>query len=755
MKEKYAGIIIDISHEKLDRIFEYIIPDEMLPIIETGMEVKVPFGQGNKLRKGYVVDLREESEFPVEKLKAIDSICEKTVSMESKVLGLAYWMKNQYGSTMINALRTVLPVKKKVKEAVYKTVECIASDEQIEEALGQCNRRVHAARIRLLEELKIAKSIPLGIITEKLAVSANVVKTLEKHGIVRIVEERQYRGPVVHKRNHTEKHTLSEEQQCCVEGIKKGIEEGSFDVSLIHGITGSGKTEVYMELIEQVIARGKQAIVLIPEISLTFQTLMRFYERFGDRVSVMHSRLSDGERYDQYERAKNGELDIIIGPRSALFIPFPNLGMIVIDEEHEGSYKSEKMPKYHAREVAEYIAKRENAQLVLGSATPSLESYYRAQNGIYHFYQLKNRNGGAMLPNVKTVDMRAELKSGNKSYFSRELREQLTETLVKGQQAMLFINRRGYAGFVSCRECGYVLKCPHCDVSLSQHGISASGNPKMQPRSGEKMVCHYCGYEMSPVTLCPECGSKYIAGFKAGTERMEQELKKEYPSIRVLRMDADTTKNKDDYDRILSAFANGEADVLVGTQMIVKGHDFSNVTLVGVLSADLSLFSADYRSSERTFQLIVQAAGRAGRGNKRGNVVIQTYKPDHYSIVHASKQDYEGFYEEEILYRTLLGYPPVCHMLAVQLYAKQEEDGDRLIKVFAEETEKQGKDISVIGPAKAVISKIRDVHRRVFYVKANSYEDLVVIKDILEKKAEVILTENELLQFDFDPTGMF
>lgn len=742
----FAGIIIDISHEKLDRIFEYAVPEEMLPHLRPGMTVMVPFGKGNTLRKGYVVELREKAEYPVEQIKSIQEICEKSITLESKLLALAGWMKHQYGSTMVNCLKTVLPVKQKKKAETYKYVETIANQDELDAEIAKCNRRTNAARIKLLEELKRVDSIPLSIVQDKLAVSVNVVKTLEKHGIVRIREERQYRNPRAHKRENIPRHILNPEQQAAVDGISAAMERGESQVSLLYGVTGSGKTEVYMELIERAIEKGQQAIVLIPEIALTFQTLMRFYERFGDRVSVVHSRLSEGERYDQYERAKKGELDIIIGPRSALFIPFPRLGMIVIDEEHESSYKSEKMPKYHAREVAEYIVKRENAQLVLGSATPSLESYYRAQKGEYRLYRLQHRNGTAVLPAVNTVDMRQELKEGNRSYFSRELKERLTEVLTKGQQAMLFINRRGYAGFVSCRECGYVLKCPHCEVSLSQHGTSGKGT----------MVCHYCGYEMPQVSCCPECGSKYIAGFRAGTERMEQELKKEYPSIRVLRMDADTTKKKEDYDRILSAFANNEADVLVGTQMIVKGHDFPNVTLVGILAADLSLFSADYRSAERCFQLAVQACGRAGRGDKKGHVVIQTYKPEHYSIKHAAKQDYDGFYEEEIVYRSMLGYPPAGHMLAVQIFAVEEHRAEEVIHDLAALVKhKFSQNISLVGPAKAVFSKIRDVYRMVFYLKSEDYSILVEAKDLLEAHGETHLTPRENLQFDFDPMGMF
>ena len=381
---------------------------------------------------------------------------------------------------------------------------------------------------------------------------------------------------------------------------------------------------------------------------------MRFYHHFGDRVSIVNSSLSYGERYDQFERAKRGELDVMIGPRSALFTPFSDLGLIVIDEEHENSYKSESMPKYHAVEVAKELADMCGASLVLGSATPSVDSYYKAQNGEYKLYTMQQRTSGSTLPIVHTVDLRQELKEGNRSIFSRKLQELIKERLNKKEQVMLFLNRRGYAGFISCRNCGYVMKCPHCDISLSEH------------KNG-KLVCHYCGHEEIKPQVCPTCGSKYLLGFRAGTQQIEEQLYQLFPGISVLRMDGDTTKKKDSYEQILSSFNDGGADVLVGTQMIVKGHDFPNVTLMGIIAADLSLAANDYRAGERTFALLTQAAGRAGRGTEPGEVVIQTYQPDHYSVMHAANQDYKGFYEEEILYRTFSSYPPVCKMLMVMV----------------------------------------------------------------------------------------
>ena len=485
--------------------------------------------------------------------------------------------------------------------------------------------------------------------------------------------------------------------------------------------------------------------MLIPEIALTYQTLLRFYKRFGDRVSVINSTLSMGEKYDQTERAKRGELDVMIGPRSALFTPFPNLGVIIIDEEHENSYKSESMPKYHARETAMQIASLKGASVVLGSATPSLEASYRAERGEYKRYLLKKRLTGGTLPQVYTVDLREELKEGNRSIFSRKLKTLMEQRLAAGEQSILFLNRRGYAGFISCRACGHVMKCPHCDVSLSEH------------RNG-MLICHYCGHEEKRPPLCPSCGSRYLLGFRAGTEQIEEAVYREFPGARVLRMDADSTRSKESYEKILSAFADGKADILVGTQMIVKGHDFPNVTLVGILAADMSLNQNDYRAGERTFQLLTQAAGRAGRGTRPGEVVIQTYQPEHYSIVHAANQDYEGFYQEEIVYRELLQYPPAAHMLAILAVSGEEAQGSGVLGTFAGMVrERYGNDKSlyIIGPAQAAVARINDLYRHTLYLKHPDYERLVQIKDMLEAYGKEQDFRNLNIQFDFNPMNTY
>lgn len=485
--------------------------------------------------------------------------------------------------------------------------------------------------------------------------------------------------------------------------------------------------------------------MLIPEIALTYQTLLRFYKRFGDRVSVMNSTLSAGEKYDQIERAKAGEIDVIIGPRSALFTPFPNLGVIVMDEEHENSYKSETSPRYHARETAVYIASLCGASVVLGSATPSLEAYYRAGQGQYQLYEMKERPGNSVLPAVYITDLRKELKEGNRSMFGRKLHSLMEERLSRGEQTILFLNRRGYAGFVSCRACGHVMKCPHCDVSLSEH------------KNG-LLICHYCGYQERKPEKCPVCASPYLLGFKAGTQQVEEAIYREFPQARVLRMDGDTTRKKESYEKILSAFADEEADILVGTQMIVKGHDFPGVTLVGVLAADLSLNRNDYRAGERTFQLLTQAAGRAGRGERPGEVVIQTYQPEHYSVVYAARQDYEGFYREELAYRALVGYPPVEHMLAVLIVSRVQEDGEKLGQQMAELIMAEMGEISgfrVIGPAQASIGKISDLYRHTLYLRHREYQVLVRAKDRWERFCREHEQRDQTVQFDFDPMNTY
>ncbi|MBR5993199.1 MAG: primosomal protein N' [Lachnospiraceae bacterium] len=730
-----AKVIINISHESVDRPFTYIIPESLKARVNLGSAVSVPFGAGNTLKKGYVVELTDHTDVAPEKLKEIADVPDKDISLSDKRIALAAWMKRNYGSTMIAALKTVIPVKEKVKESVKKTVVRKKAPEEIEEYIA--GNKSKTAQLRLLNALLDEERIPKSILDDKLHILASTYKKLEELGFIEIEEERIVRGAVSMNVAHDSHMKLSPAQQTIVDEVRDDFDKNIHKTYLIHGITGSGKTEVYMQIIDDVIGRGRQAIVLIPEISLTYQTLMRFYKRFGDRVCVMNSTLSKGEKYDIYRQAIEGEVDIVIGPRSALFTPFNNLGVIIIDEEHEGTYKSETMPKYHARETAIELARMNNASVILGSATPSIDSYYRAKNGEYKLFTLTERLTGNQLPNVIVSDLRKELREGNRSILSRNLQELIEDRLNKNEQIMLFLNRRGMAGFVSCRACGFVVKCPHCDVSLSLH------------RNG-KLVCHYCGYTTDNYKNCPQCGSKYILGFKAGTEQVEEIVQKMYPKARTLRMDADTTKKKESYEEILSRFLDHEADILIGTQMIVKGHDFKNVTLMGVLAADMSLFAADFRAPEKTFDLLTQAAGRAGRGDKPGDVVIQTYQPDHYAISFSVDQDYEGFYEEEIGYRDLMDYPPAAHMLSVLVTGADEKACEALAANLAMGVREHFKTL-VIGPAPASVSKINDVYRQVFYLKHKSYDALVEIKDFLEEALSSRKQFKESVFFDFDP----
>lgn len=732
---RYANIIIDISHEKLDKTFQYKIPEDLKGKLVPGMEVLVPFGKGNKERKGYLMSLSSRAEYDEEKMKEIVGIAPGGIAVEDRMAGLAAWIRENYGGTMIQALRTVLPVKQKIKNRSSRKIILNLEEEEAIRLLEVYRKKHYKAKERLLSALLEEKCLDKSVADSRLNISSSTIKAMEEEGILRLEETRLYRNPVKSKNVSAYILELNQEQKTVVKRILNRKEEEK--VFLIEGVTGSGKTEVYMELIEDTLRKGKEAIVLIPEIALTYQMVQRFYERFKDRVSIINSKLSQGEKYDQFERAKKGEIRIMIGPRSALFTPFQNLGIIIVDEEHESSYKSETVPCYHAREVAIERARREGACVVLGSATPSVESYYKALAGEYVLCRLEKRVDNRPLPEVSIVDLREELKAGNRSILSRELADKMQGCLERKEQMMLFINRRGYAGFVSCRTCGHVMKCPHCDVSLYEHKGRA-GNP------AKRLVCHYCGFEQESVSTCPKCGSRYIGGFRAGTQQMEDIVKKAFPTARILRMDFDTTREKDSYERILETFANGEADILIGTQMIVKGHNFPKVTLVGVLAADLSLYVSDYRASERTFQLLVQAAGRAGRGDLPGQVVIQTYQPEHYSIQDAAVQNYQAFYEEELLYRKLTGYPPFGHMAAVYLFSEKEEKLARAankLKEFLTEIKDRDKKLEtlkIVGPADCAVAKINDVYRKVLYLLSEDYTQLLAVKE----KIEIFLDEN-------------
>lgn len=650
MSQKYADIIIDISHEAIDRAFQYKIPDELIDCIEIGTKAQVPFGNGNKLRQGYVIGITDTPSYDEDKIKYIDSVDEKGLQIEGKLIRLAAWMHETYGSTMINALKTVMPVKQSVRAAAKKVVE---------------------------EEYVVEKP------------------------------------PVLE---------LNADQQSLVDEFCSDFHAGRRKNYLLRGVTGSGKTEVYIGCIKKVIEDGGQAIVLIPEIGLTYQNVARMKQHFGSRVAVIHSKQSKGEKYQMLMKAGRHEVDVIIGPRSALFTPCDNLKLIIIDEEHDAAYKSDQPPKYHARETAIERARLEGASVILGSATPTIESYALAKLGRYTLWELTDRPCGMRLPDVSVVDMREEFHMGNRGIISQELKELMNECLGRNEQVMLFINRRGYNSFVSCRECGEVIKCPKCEVALSLHNNGF-------------MMCHYCGYIEREPKQCPKCKSKMIGGFGAGTEKVEAEINRLFPEAKTLRMDKDTTGRKGAHAAILNKFKQHKADVLIGTQMIVKGHDFNNVTLVGIILADMSLFANDFRAGERTFDLITQAAGRAGRGDKDGNVVIQTYQPEHYAIATAAKQDYEEFFNMEMSYRRLLKYPPVYNMMVLLITSEDKDMAYEASKQLATALKKLGAGMDklrIIGPGDASISKINDVYRRVIYIKAYGMDNIIKMRQAID-----------------------
>ncbi len=747
--QTYADIIIDISHENLDKTYQYAIPAIHEESAVIGALVTVPFGKGNRQIGGYIVGLSQEAKIDKKLIKPIAKVDTEAPVIESHLIYLAYWIKENFGGTMNEALRTVIPVKKAVKLKERKTIILNVDAEKATSLYDEYQRKNNKGRVRLLEALIKENSLDYEVVIQKLNISRSTLQGLEDLGVIKTQTEQVYRNPITHRDMIYQPVTLNDEQQFIVDNITKEYEQGIRGTYLIHGVTGSGKTEVYMDIISSVVAMGKQVILLIPEIALTYQTVRRFYNRFGDRISIMNSRMSQGERFDQSNRAKEGLIDIMIGPRSALFSPFQNLGLIIIDEEHEGSYKSETTPKYHTIPVAIKRAELTGASVVLGSATPSLEAYEMALRGDYRLFTLTKRAKEAQPPKVWIVDLREELQKKNKSIFSGKLRELIFDRLDKKEQIMLFINRRGYAGFVSCRSCGYVIRCPHCDISLTSH-------------NNGRVICHYCGHDEPIPKNCPSCGSKYIAAFGTGTQKVEELVKREFPEAKVLRMDTDTTKNKGDHEKILKAFAHQKADILVGTQMIVKGHDFPKVTLVGIIAADLSLYAGDFRASERTFELLCQASGRAGRDVLPGEVVIQTYNPEHYSIVTAADGDYPTFFEQEMLYRKLMQYPPAAHILLALITSKEEEKASRAAQLVGQAVkeylnhnindEQQPAKVQVIGPAPASISKISDIYRQVMYLKTEDYDQLVNIKNYLEgffKYSEQF--QGCSLQFDFNP----
>ncbi len=723
---KYADVAVDITAKALDRPFQYSVPEELEPEIEEGVIVEAPFGNGNRTITGYVLSLSDQPKLDPSRIKPLTAVVTQLSAEEKRLTSLAVWIRDRYGSTLASALRTVLPARKKTA-AKQKRVVCLAvSKESGRREMEVMRIRRQTARLRLMEALVEEETLPYEVCTGKLHVTGAVIKAMVQKGLVRIERTRVYRNPSLPEAFAHSAVELNDEQQKAVERISCAMQEKPDSAFLIQGVTGSGKTEVYIELIARVVAQGKQAIVLIPEIALTYQTLMRFYHRFNGRVSVIHSKMSAGEKQDQFDRASQGDLDVMIGPRSALFTPFEHLGIIVIDEEHEESYRSEQSPRYHAREVAFRRGALEGACVVLGSATPSMEASFAARNGQIGLVRLDARAGGSALPMTKIIDMRREVPAPDSLILSEDLQDAMRQTLERKEQIMLFLNRRGYSGAVICASCGHALRCPHCDVSLTLH------------RDG-RLVCHYCGYEERMPQQCPECGSRFLRTFKFGTEQVETQVKQIFPQARVVRLDRDTASGKDGQLNVLSEFASHEADIMIGTQMIVKGHDFPDVTLMGILMADLSLNIPEFRSGERTFQLLTQAAGRAGRSDRPGQVLIQTYMPEHYAIRCAAAQDYEAFYAQEMEFREDAGYPPCGSLIAIHMSCP---DKDHLtlagghIKSFLKAVIGHAP-VAVLGPTDEPVARIADVWRQVLYMKGGTGAYLRAVRGRLEKYIEL------------------
>ncbi len=709
--DMYLGIIVNNEAVKVDNIFTYRVPEELHYKAKKGRMVTVPFGNGNKKIYGFIVDIFYEAEANT-KLKDIVDIDDSMEFLTEENIELIKIMRKKYLCTYLECIKVMIP-SGITKGATFKTKNVIVVGEPLTE---KYNKENYIKIINLIKENNGVYN--KAELNTQFNISTSTINTMIKHGFLGVEKSIVNRFNEVLYKSYSEKE-LNPIQKKCVDNILIHSMKNKF---LIHGITGSGKTEIYMNLVKEMMKAQKDSIILIPEIALTPQMVERFKGRFGRDVAIFHSRLSPGERFDEWMRVKMGNVKVAIGARSAIFLPFSNLGLIVIDEEHETSYKSDSDPKYNAKEIASLKSEIEGCKVVLGSATPAIETYYSAEQGEYEIITLDKRADGANLPTIEVVDMREELRAGNKTMFSRSLHEEMCGVLNRDEQAIMFLNRRGFSTFVSCRECGYVFKCENCDISLTYH-------------RDNNLSCHYCGAHQKAINTCPKCKSKYVKYFGVGTEQLEHSVKTSFPGSRPLRMDFDTTRGKNAYENIYNDFASKRYNVLIGTQMIAKGLDFKDVTLVGVIAADLSLNLPDFRASEKTFQLITQVAGRAGRGKKAGKVILQTYSPENYSIIYASQNDYKSFYEEEILIRNLRNYPPFTKILAINLSSEDEkkliENIQRLsekIKIKAEENDK----IEMLGPCPCGVSKIKNSYRWQVIIKGNFDEDFAMaIKEIV------------------------
>ena len=711
---RFAGVIINRLALNIDRIFHYAIPDDLADKICIGSHVTVPFGNGNRTVDGFVLSLTQKIDFDGT-VKEIVGLESPEPLFDSEMLSVCSFLKQRYFCSYISAVKTVLPPGSVRKNKVSdKTIRGSALNIPYDEAFNLLeNLRSKAPRQAQVLEILIQNDfVADSDITFMTGASYAAIKALRDKNVIRSEEIEVFRLSVNYDDiPRTVSPALTEEQQDAVDTVSSLKSE----TVLLHGVTGSGKTEVFLNCIERTLAVGKTAIVLVPEISLTPQMVTRFASRFGKRIAVLHSALSMGERHDEYKRIKNGEADVVVGARSAVFAPLKNIGIIVVDEEHETSYKAENAPTYHAVEVAAFRAKAHGANLLLASATPSVESYYKAQTGTYRLLTLTHRPTAQSLPAVSVVDMRQEMANGNRSCLSESLQRELLKNKNAQKQSILFLNRRGFSSFMSCRSCGFVIKCKNCDVSLTYHKTRGT------------LTCHYCGYTVKKPSACPGCGSGYIKEFGTGTQKVEEELRTLFPDFSVIRMDVDTTGGKASHESLLSRFASEKTDVLLGTQMVAKGLDFPDVTLVGVLAADQSLCIDDFRANERAFNLITQVCGRAGRGDSPGRAIIQTYMPENDVIAMAKRQDYLAFYRNEIEIRRQLAYPPFCDIVSV-LFTSESQNGlfpyaQKIADALRQVLEKDyGPDFSILGPCETVITRIGGRYRQRLFVKCHLNE---------------------------------
>lgn len=718
-----AKVLVELSNKNIDKTFDYIVPDSLVSKIKVGIRVTVPFA--HQTLEGFVLSVSDFSDVDCE-LKEIIDVVDTDAILNSELLDLGKYISNTTLSTLISAYQAMLPKALKAKNGVV-----VSKKMEHYLVLGD----VSDVKLNDKQEEIILLIKENGRVLKKDAnlISSSSVKTLLKKNIIKEIEEEVYR--LNHETEIKTKYPLTPlQEQAVYTVLSKKNTDTTF---LIHGVTGSGKTEVYMEIIERLLLEGKESIVLVPEISLTEQIVSRFKNRFTDSIAILHSRLSEGEKYDEWRRIARGEVKIVIGARSAIFAPLKNIGVIIIDEEHTDSYKQDSCnPKYHALDVAKWRSTYHKCPVVLGSATPTLETYARASKNVYELIELKERVNHKKMPNIEIIDMNKEIKKkiGN---FSRNLIASMEEAFSKNEQVLLLLNRRGYSSFVSCKNCGYTEKCPNCDITLTYH------------KSSNTLRCHYCGYGTKLNKICPECNEEAITTLGTGTEKIEEELNKLFPDRKVIRMDFDTTSKKGSHEKIIKSFASGEYDILLGTQMVAKGLDFPNVTLVGVINADTSLNIPDFRSSETTFELLCQVAGRSGRGEKTGKVVIQTFNPDHYAIHYSKNHDYLGFYNQEMSIRRKLGYPPYYYLTVIKILSKSYEEARDTSNKISNYLKKNLPATTILGPSIASVFKVNNVYRFQIVLKYKKEDNLY---QVLNSLIEHYKTNSKIkIDIDFNP----